>query len=117
MWIRLPLYGLSHRIPVSRPTHPFHQIRVLYHKPLDFMDNAIQHQFYDYNTLLVINSQGVIRQLYTPIKVQCIDAVENIRNGISVYIDEIRTTRKDELIYLINGKEYTYTHFAIQIGF
>ena len=81
------------------------------------MTQEIQHQFYDYNTLLVINHQGAIRQIYTPIKVLCIDPVENIKIGIWVYIDEIRTTRKDELVYLINGKEYYHSHFAIQIGF
>lgn len=81
------------------------------------MTQDIQHQFYDYNTLLVVNHHGVIRRLYTPIKVLCIDPIENIRIGIWVYIDEIRTTRKDELIYLINGKEYPHRCFAIQIGF
>ena len=75
------------------------------------------HVFYNYNTLFVINHQGAIRQLHTPIKVLCIDPVGNIKIGISVYIDQIRTTRKDELIYFINGKEYPHSHFAIQIGF
>jgi len=77
----------------------------------------IRFPLYDHNTLLVINPQGAIRRLYVPIKVQCIDPIEAIRSGIWVYIDEIRTTRKDQLIYLINGKEYPHFHFSIQIGF
>src|SRR6185437_3321266 len=127
MWIRQSQPAPSHRIPINRPAHIYARSpKVIYPSrytndfPLTHLDSMYQdapHVFYNYNTLLVINHQGAIRQLYTPIKVLCIDPIGNIKIGIWVYIDEIRTTLKDELVYLINGKEYFHGHFAIQIGF
>lgn len=81
------------------------------------MSNEIHVQYCDNTSLLVINPRGAIRRVYAPIKALCVDPVDTIRNGIWIYIDEIRTTSKDELIYVINGKEYRHFHFAIQIGF
>ena len=127
MWIRHQHKAISYRIPINRPTHIFtlstkviFQADIFQRFPLTHFDSMYQdapHVFYNYNTLLVINHQGIIRQLYTPIKVLCIEPIGNIKIGISVYIDQIRTTRKDELIYFINGKEYPHSFFAIQIGF
>jgi len=81
------------------------------------MATELQYQFCDNSSILIINSKGLIRRLYTPFKVQCILPIEKIREGIWVYVEEIRSTPKDEIIYLIHGKEYRHFHFCITVGF
>ena len=81
------------------------------------MNNDLQYQYCDNNSILLVNSKGQIRRLYCPFKVQCIDPIDNIRFGIWVYVEEVKSSSKDQLLYLIHGQEYQHRHFCISIGF
>lgn len=66
-----------------------------------------------YNSVLVVNQSGLLRQVYTPFQVYVIKA-----NTKQVFIvDEVNTTNEDKLLYLINGKYYYHSNFVIDIHF
>ena len=78
---------------------------------------AITPEFNDNSSLLVINPQGILRRLYAPFKVQCILPIDNIGDGVWVYVEGIKAASDNELLYQIHGKEYRHFHFCISIGF
>ena len=73
--------------------------------------------YYKSNALLVVNPQGFLRVLYTPFRVLCINPVDNIRLNTWVYVDEVFSSKQDELIYLIYGNTYSYKDFEVQVKF
>jgi hypothetical protein len=77
----------------------------------------VKYYYYDEESILLVNHKGKIRRLYTPFKVLCMETIDNLRCGVWVYVDAVRNSDKDELIYLIQGKEYLHFNFCIQIGF
>lgn len=67
----------------------------------------------NYNSILVVNASGRLRQVYTPFKV--FDANSMLKK---VYIvDEVLSTNDNKLVYLINGKHYFHHHFIVDIHF
>ncbi len=79
--------------------------------------NKYHVQFFDPHILLVINTNGKIRQLHTPIKVQCIEDVGMYKKGVYVYVDEIAKGFCDELIYHIGEAAYYHKHFRLVANF
>lgn len=71
----------------------------------------MHYQYYQSHTLLVINQHGAIRQLYIPFRVL------EVNTNIMVYVDEILTTDKDELIFMVNNQPHPYHRFKITIQF
>jgi len=74
-------------------------------------------QYYKSDALLVVNTFGHIRVLYTPFRVLCDASIGNLSSGTWVYVDEVCSNTRDELIYLIYGQPYSYKHFRLQISF
>ena len=69
----------------------------------------------DYNSVLVINPQGKLRRVYVPFRVRAKNAAgESSQHFI---VDEVRTTEKDELVYVIANKNYYHHQFVIEIKF
>lgn len=58
-----------------------------------------------------------MRKLYCPFWVKCIGNTNNFKTGVFLWVEEVATNEADELIYLILGKPYLYTHFEIQASF
>ena len=81
------------------------------------MKKGYEVKFCDKNSILIINSRGVIRQLYTPFKVQCIENVGRYKAGSIVYVEEVDTGDKDELIYHIGEGAYFHRNFRITANF
>jgi len=79
------------------------------------MNNTLH--YYNSNALLVINAIGLIRVLYTPFRVCCIVSTENIASGTWVYVDEVCSTDRDELVFLIYGQRYSYKDFHLKVNF
>lgn len=77
----------------------------------------MHYQYYNSQTLLVINPAGVIRRLYTPFRVCCTDAAADIPLHAWVYVEEVWCNAKDELYFIIFGKIYPYRHFEITVCF
>lgn len=85
--------------------------------PTNGLQNGLQlhyfmrYQYYNSHVLLVINSKGVIRQLHTPFRV-----MEQFTNSL-VYVDEILTNEKDELLFVVNDHPLLHSNFRVIIHF
>ena len=81
------------------------------------MNKHLHLQYYNSNTLLLINQKGQIKMLYTPFRVICISATEYMAVGVRVYIDEVLSNDRDELQYVIFNTLHSYRHFKLPIMF
>ena len=81
------------------------------------MDENLSYHYYHSNALLVINTKGLIRVLYTPFRVLCNSASGRIPLNTWVYVEEVYSNQKDELQYLIYGAIHSYHHFILPIQF
>jgi hypothetical protein len=81
------------------------------------MENQLHLQFYNSNTLLVVNKQGKIKIIYTPFRVVCISQTQFIAVGVRVYVDEVLSNDKDELLFIVFNTPYSYKHFKLPIMF
>ncbi len=74
--------------------------------------------YYDSGSILVINPKGKIRKLYTPFRVLCIEPVNSwLKKGAWVFVDEVKSTANDQLIFVVAGLSFSHRHFQIQINF
>lgn len=69
----------------------------------------------NYNSILVVNPVGKLRQLYTPFRVCGKQQQDNKRKWYIV--DEVISSAEDGLYYLINGKVLPHHQFIIEIQF
>ena len=69
--------------------------------------------YFDTYSILVITKESVIRRLYTPVEVVCIDSVDNLEYGAVLFVDEVFPDEDDILLYKIKGNLYAYKHFII----
>ena len=69
--------------------------------------------YFDTYSILVITKESVIRRLYTPIEVLCIDSVDDLEYGAVLFVDEVFPDEDDILLYKIKGNLYAYKHFII----
>jgi len=76
------------------------------------MDGQMVHYFDTYS-ILVITKESVIRRLYTPVEVVCIDSVDDLEYGAVLFVDEVFPDEDDILLYKIKGNLYAYKHFII----
>lgn len=67
-------------------------------------------KYQDPKSLLVITDKGQLRQLFVPIRAQCIKAVDQIPVGSWVYVDAIFLHRKFLLLYWINNSRLLPYH-------
>lgn len=68
-------------------------------------------------SILLVNSLGLIRQLYTPFRVRVIEDVEDLRKGTFVYVEEVACTQEDKLIFITNTGAYLHSSFRIVASF
>ena len=81
------------------------------------MIENLNYQYYNTNAILVVNSKGLIRILYTPFRVLSCAAINSIPLNTWVYVEEVYSNERDELQYLIYGLVYSYRHFTIPIQY
>jgi len=77
------------------------------------MSYIIHLQHCDPFSILIINKSGRLRRLYTPFKVLCLLDIGSIKANMGVYIEEVATNDKDELVYLVAGIAYNHHYFRI----
>jgi hypothetical protein len=65
----------------------------------------------------MVNAKGLIKVLYAPFRVLCKVDVGNIPKGTWVYVEEVYSNDKDELIYYVYGQLYSHKQFGLQINF
>ena len=73
--------------------------------------------YYDNHSLLLVNSSGIIRQLFTPFKVRCDVDVGRFKAGSYLYVEEVAPGEKYELIYHIGDGAYYHKYFRITANF
>src|SRR4051812_38929592 len=71
----------------------------------------------DHTSILIVNSLGRIRRLYTPFRVTCKADGLGLRKGTSVYIEEVATTPQDELLFITSAGIYSHSCFTIVASF
>lgn len=76
------------------------------------MNEQMVHYFDTYS-ILVITKESVIRRLYTPIEVVCVESVDDLNYGEELYVDEVFPDEDDILLYKIKGNLYAYNYFMI----
>lgn len=82
---------------------------------MDSPDNVL---YYDRHMLLVINTAGKLRRLYTPFRVQCIKAVGPIKEGSMLFVEELTFCDDSRIVHFrINRLLFPHQYFAIRIGF
>lgn len=70
----------------------------------------------DERSIMVVNPQGKLRQLYTPFRVVSVIPNGNSKNMVYT-VDEVKTTANNKLVYIINDRPYYHHNFAIIIGY
>ena len=78
------------------------------------MDLQMVH-YYDGYSILVITKDSIIRRIYTPIEVVCIESVDDLNYGEELFVDEVFPDEDDLLLYKIKGNLYASKHFKITI--
>ena len=68
-------------------------------------------------SILLINSLGRIRQLYTPFRVKVNEDVESLKKGTYVYVEEVASDPQDKLIFITNSGAYLHSSFTIVASF
>ena len=81
------------------------------------MSRKIYLQYCDPNSILMVNSTGRMRKLYTPFLVLCVADSGSIKANTKVYVQEVESTPKDELVYIIAGTAYYHSYFRIEAKF
>jgi purine nucleoside phosphorylase len=71
----------------------------------------------DHTSILIVNTLGRIRQLYTPFRVICREDYLNLQKGTSIYVDEVATNLQDELLYVTSLGIYDHSYFTIVASF
>ena len=74
-------------------------------------------QYCDAHSILIVNSRGVLRLLYTPFKVVCRIGIGRYKAGVHAFVEEVVAGEKDELIYIIGEGAYHHGHFLIVANF
>ncbi len=73
--------------------------------------------YIDYNSILVINPTGQMRQLFTPFKVQVIHETSILICGTCVWVEEIKPHHELKLIYRIGNNWWPYNSFRLTVLF
>ena len=81
------------------------------------MEQAYTVSYASSNSILIINTLGRIRQLYTPFRVICKHDYMSLQKGVSMYVDEVASTSDDQLLFITNTGIYSHSHFSIVASF
>ncbi len=69
------------------------------------------------NSILLVNSLGRIRQLYTPFRVKVAEDVEGLKAGTYVYVEEVASDPQDRLVFITCTGAYLHSSFRIVASF
>ena len=82
---------------------------------MDRMLRFVHVQYCDNKSILVINPAGILRHVTVPFIVYSKELFDGKKR---LYIvDEVRSTKADELVFIINGSAFLHSCFTIGIRF
>lgn len=76
-----------------------------------------KHTFVNNKSLMVINSQGKIRQLFIPFKVQVIKDTDHFKENSWVVVEEVKSHPQFILLYRVINQWWPYFIFKIEVKF
>lgn len=65
------------------------------------------------NSVLVVTVRGILLRLYCPFVVECINYTDSIHRGQRCIVSRVGIGSNLELVYIIQGKAYSYKFFKI----
>ncbi|CAM3854388.1 hypothetical protein [Aquirufa aurantiipilula] len=65
------------------------------------------------NLLLLVTPQGLLIQLFTPIKGVVIEQSGTLQRGTTVWIEAIMQSKEHKIMYLVLGKWLPYFHINV----
>lgn len=74
-------------------------------------------KYYDINSVIVINPNGCMRQIFTPFKAQVVECNSEFKINSCVYIEEVMPHKKHRIIYRIGDKWWPYNTFKLLVKF
>ncbi len=74
-------------------------------------------KYYDPNSVIVINSNGRMRQVFTPFKAQVVETNSAFELNSWVYIEEVQPHEKHRIIYRIGNQWWPYYTFKLIVKF
>lgn len=81
------------------------------------MKNGYTISYHSNKSILLVNTLGRIRELYTPFRVRVIEDIEDLKKGIYVYVEEVACTPDGKLVYITDSGAYLYSNFRIVASF
>jgi hypothetical protein len=69
--------------------------------------------FCDPQCVIVITHDGRLLKIWCPFNVKCIHPVGNISLNRKVFVEGVKSTLQDQLVYIINGSAYFHYYFRI----
>ena len=76
-----------------------------------------QIQFNDRYSILIISCKGILRKVQCPFKVSCYILIGSFEPGVEIYVSEVFSNTKGELMYMIMGRHYHYRYFRLEVSF
>ena len=74
-------------------------------------------KYYDPYSVIVINQNGQMRQLFTPFKAQVVVSNSAFKINTWVYIEEVLPHEKHRIIYRIGTQWWPYDAFKLEVRF
>lgn len=69
----------------------------------------------DHKSILVVNQAGQLRKVFVPFRV-IVHGTELTQKQVYM-VEEVLTTERDEIVYVINSKPFYHHHFTLDILF
>ena len=67
----------------------------------------------DPKSLLVVTQGGKLRKLFVPIAVKCLRDIEILKQGCTIYVEEVAEHHQHKIIYRILGSWYPHRYFRV----
>lgn len=82
---------------------------------MDYEKLADQLRFSTPKSLLIVNFNNLLQEIFCPFKVTVLVNVGGLVKGQEAWVEEIRVTKELRTVYIINGMGYHYHYFDIAI--
>lgn len=69
------------------------------------------------HSVLLINSLGRIRELYTPFRVKVVEEAANLVIGSYIYVEEVDCSQDGQLLYITENGPFVHSNFRIVASF
>ena len=76
-----------------------------------------QISYVDYNSILIINPKGKMRQLFVPFRVQVIQDTNTLKRNTWVFVEEVQAHDQHKMLYRVISLWWPYHLFRIQVNF